>query len=97
MKRLGGGIIAIIFTESFMALIIHGPCRILGRTAGKIGGAWLDATMGSVEEKIKKYLGLGLLSQAGVAIGLSLLIKNDFFQLAIQYDLPHAATIGQRC
>ncbi|MCD6388526.1 MAG: cation:proton antiporter [Desulfobulbaceae bacterium] len=71
-----------------------GVVYILGRTAGKIGGARLGATMGRVEEKIKKYLGLGLLSQAGVAIGLSLLIKNDFSQLAIQYDLPHAATIG---
>ncbi len=71
-----------------------GVVYVLGRIVGKIAGARLGATMSKVEEKITKYLGLGLLSQAGVAIGLSLLIEKDFSQLANQYDLPHAATIG---
>ena len=35
-----------------------------------------------LEEKIKKFIGLGILSQAGVAIGLSLIIKNEFAKLA---------------
>ena len=34
--------------------------------------------MGKMEEKIKKYVGLGILSQAGVAIGLSLVVKHEF-------------------
>lgn len=37
--------------------------------------------MGHVEAKIKKYIGLGILSQAGVAIGLSLIITHDFVEL----------------
>ncbi|MCK5323882.1 MAG: cation:proton antiporter [Desulfobulbaceae bacterium] len=71
-----------------------GLVYILARSAGKIAGARLGASFGHVEEKIKKYLGLGILSQAGVAIGLSLIVKNDFCQLAADYDLPHAAMIG---
>jgi Kef-type K+ transport system membrane component KefB len=71
-----------------------GCVYILGRSIGLIGGARLGAMFGHVEEKIKKYLGLGILSQAGVAIGLSLIVKQDFAQLAIQYNLPHAAKIG---
>ncbi|OEU53606.1 MAG: hypothetical protein BA868_07220, partial [Desulfobacterales bacterium C00003106] len=59
-----------------------GLVYILARSAGKIAGARLGASFGRVEEKIKKYLGLGILSQAGVAIGLSLIVKNDFCQLA---------------
>ena len=71
-----------------------GCIYILGRSIGKIGGAGLSAILSRVETKIKKYLGLGILSQAGVAIGLSLIVKQDFAQLAIQCDLPHAAMIG---
>ena len=43
---------------------------------------------------LKKFVGLGILSQAGVAIGLSLIVKHEFTQLDVKYDLPHAATIG---
>jgi Kef-type K+ transport system membrane component KefB len=71
-----------------------GLVYILGRSAGKIAGARLGSSFGRVEDKIKKYLGLGTLSQAGVAIGLSLIVKNDFAQIAVDYDLPHAAAIG---
>jgi len=67
---------------------------ILGRSAGKIGGVRLGGLFGPVEEKVKKYLGMGILSQAGVAIGLSLIVKQDFSQLNVQYNLPHAEMIG---
>ncbi len=71
-----------------------GCVYILGRAAGLIGGARLGSMLGHVEEQIKKYLGLGILSQAGVAIGLSLIVKQDFAQIAIQHNLPHVAKIG---
>jgi len=67
---------------------------ITGRSAGKIGGAYLGACLGRVEKKIKKYLGFALLSQAGVAIGLSLIVMDEFTQLSAQYNLPHAGIIG---
>jgi len=50
--------------------------------------------IGHVEEKVKKYVGLGILSQAGVAIGLSLIIKQELTQLDARYTLPHAPDIG---
>ena len=79
---------------SLPALGTLGLVYIIGRSAGLIGGAWLGAMIGHVDSKIKKYIGLGILSQAGVAIGLSLIIKHEFAQLDAEYNLPHAATIG---
>lgn len=76
------------------ALGIVGIVYIFGRTAGLIGGARIGAIFGHVEDKVKKYVGLGILSQAGVAIGLSLIIKHDFILLDEKYELPHALKIG---
>jgi hypothetical protein len=41
-----------------------------------------------MDENIRRYLGLGILSQAGVAIGLALLIKQELSQI------PGAEMIG---
>ncbi|HMA61014.1 MAG TPA: cation:proton antiporter [bacterium] len=49
----------------------------LARTIGLIGGSRLGARLGGASEKIRKYIGLGILSQAGVAIGLALIVKKD--------------------
>jgi Kef-type K+ transport system membrane component KefB len=45
---------------------------IMARNAGKWGGAWLGGAVSGADKNVKKYLGFTLLSQAGVAIGLSL-------------------------
>jgi Kef-type K+ transport system membrane component KefB len=71
-----------------------GVVYILARTAGLVGGACLGAMVGHVEPKIKKYIGLGILSQAGVAIGLSLIVKHEFELLGAEYNLRHATEIG---
>ena len=76
------------------ALGAVGIVYVLGRSAGLIGGARLGAVFGHVEEKVKKYVGLGILSQAGVAIGLSLIVKHEFTLLDARYDAPHALEIG---
>jgi len=60
------------------SLGLIGIVYILTRSAGLLGGARLGAILGKSEEKIKKYLGLGILSQAGVAIGLALIVKHEF-------------------
>ncbi len=67
-----------------------GLVYILCRSAGLIGGSRLGAILGGAEEKIKKYVGLGILSQAGVAIGLALVAKQQFDALGSE----HALTIG---
>ena len=49
-----------------------GIVYLLFRVLGKIGGATLGALITHSEKKVVQYLGLTLLPQAGVAIGLSL-------------------------
>ncbi|MBN2121340.1 MAG: cation:proton antiporter [Candidatus Omnitrophica bacterium] len=60
------------------AMGLIGALYIAGRTAGLMGGAWLGAKITKAHENIRKYLGLGILSQAGVAIGLALLVGREF-------------------
>jgi len=62
--------------DDLAALGLIGVVYIAARSAGLIGGARLGAQIGGAGRKIKKYLGLGILSQAGVAIGLSLIAKE---------------------
>ena len=50
----------------------------------------LGALIGGAEDKVRKYVGLGILSQAGVAIGLSLVAKQQFAELGT----PHALAVG---
>ncbi len=76
------------------ALGAVGVVYVLARSAGLIGGARIGAFFGHVEDKVKKYVGLGILSQAGVAIGLSLIVKHEFTQLDVRYNAPHALAIG---
>ncbi len=59
-----------------------GLVYIVGRSAGLIGGSRLGALFGRTEPKIRKWVGLGILSQAGVAIGLSLIVSEHFGHLA---------------
>lgn len=66
------------------------------RTGGLIGGAWLGALLGHVQAVVKKYVGLGILSQAGVAIGLSLVVQKDFSELMNRPEVLTAVqTYGQ--
>jgi Kef-type K+ transport system membrane component KefB len=66
------------------ALGAVGIVYIIARSAGLVGGARLGARLGGAPPVIRRYLGLGILSQAGVAIGLSLIIHHDFTALAGQ-------------
>ncbi len=65
-----------------------GLVYIITRIAGLLSGAWLGARCGHMETKIRRYLGFGILSQAGVAIGLALLVKEELSQI------PGAEIIG---
>ena len=79
---------------SIPALGLLGVIYILSRSAGLIFGSQLGAIMGHVQPVIKKYIGLGILSQAGVAIGLSLLVKNEFAGLGKIVDAGTKSTHG---
>ncbi|VGO15961.1 hypothetical protein PDESU_04550 [Pontiella desulfatans] len=80
------------------SLGLIGIVYILGRSGGLIGGARLGAIFGHVEDKIKKYVGLGILSQAGVAIGLSLIVGAEFAGLGAigENGIAHGNMIGTK-
>jgi Kef-type K+ transport system membrane component KefB len=54
------------------AMGLVGIAYVVLRSFGKFTGAWLGGTLGSAESSVRHNLGLGLLAQAGVAIGLAL-------------------------
>jgi Kef-type K+ transport system membrane component KefB len=55
----------------------------VGRSIGKITGCSLGGVLSKSEPKIKKYLGLAMLDQAGVAIGLAFLAAQALSGYAI--------------
>lgn len=75
--------------HAITALGIIGTIYIITRSAGLIGGAYIGGVIGKADKIIRKYLGLGILSQAGVAIGLALIAKSEFAGIS-----PEAARIG---
>lgn len=78
-----------LHVKALPALGVIGLVYVIARSAGLMGGAVLGAVIGKMESKIKKYLGMGILSQAGVAIGLSLIVKQEFSGIG-----THGAAIG---
>ena len=60
---------------------VLGAVYILSRVVGKIGGASLGAVLTRSPAVVKKYIGLTLIPQAGVAIGLSLLAAKALPEL----------------
>ncbi len=71
-----------------------GVVYIVSRCIGKAGGAWLGGTLGGADPKIARSIGLAILSQAGLAIGLALIVQKEMLQIADIYGLPSAAEIG---
>ncbi len=51
---------------------------ILCRVAGKVIGSWFGAKFSGAPSVVRKYLGICLQSQAGVAIGLAILASQQF-------------------
>ncbi len=82
MDRWSGSILVLFFVLSGAglefkvfsdwAIILVGVVYILFRSFGKIEGAKVAARMTHCEPNIQKYLGITLLPQAGVSLGMSL-------------------------
>jgi Kef-type K+ transport system membrane component KefB len=60
-------------TAGILALVLFGV-----RFAGKYFGTIIGARISRASDAVRKYLGLALVPQAGVALGLALLAKNIF-------------------
>jgi CBS domain-containing protein len=55
-------------------MIVFTVCR----TVGKVAGSWFGAGYSGAPAAVRKYLGICLLPQAGVAIGLAILAGQQF-------------------
>jgi len=65
--------IGLLAKMGFLGLIY-----ILARILAKIGGASLGAYLSKAQANIQKYLGFGLFTQAGVNIGLAMVVQREF-------------------
>ena len=50
---------------------------VLFRSLGKIGGAYLGATVGRTSREVRRYAGWGLIPQGGIVIGLALVLQRN--------------------
>ena len=55
-----------------IAVVIAGIIYIISRSIGKCSGAFISAKMTKCDKNIVKYLGITLLPQAGVALGMAI-------------------------
>ncbi len=63
-----------VFTSASIVLI--GLVFLISRSAGKYFGANVSARLAKCDENIVKYLGITLLPQAGVALGMANMVKS---------------------
>ncbi|MGN0906768.1 MAG: cation:proton antiporter [Bullifex sp.] len=57
-------------------VIMIGVIYIIFRSAGKFGGSYISCTMEHTSKEIRTHLGITLLPQAGVALGMALTAAN---------------------
>ncbi len=60
-----------------------GVCYLVARAAGKFLGARYAAQRLKLEATVQRFLGLGLMAQAGLAVGLVLTIDRQFPEYAV--------------
>ena len=63
-----------VFTD--IAIVVIGIIYIIARSAGKYVGAYASARFTKCDSNIVKYLGITLLPQAGVALGMAIKAKD---------------------
>ncbi len=64
-----------------------GIAYVLSRTVGKVVGSYIGARVMKTGSGVRKYLGLSLLPQSGVAIGLSVSAYAAFSAVNMEYAL----------
>jgi Kef-type K+ transport system membrane component KefB len=60
------------------AMSLLGVVYLVSRVAGKTGGTWLGAALAGEDKTVRRFMGLALLPQAGVALGFALIVKSAF-------------------
>ena len=73
--------LSIFFNEKGLIVLAIAIVYIIFRVAGKYAGAFAGASIAKCEPQVRKYLGLALVPQAGVAIGLATTANKLFNEL----------------
>jgi CBS domain-containing protein len=60
---------------------------VVGRTVGKLAGAFLGAKISGAADSVRRYAGMGLLAQGGVAVGLSIMASQRLGNIKVTGDL----------
>lgn len=69
---------ASLHLDILLKIGVIGTAYILLRTAGKMSGAWLGATVSHASEPLRRWTGMALMPQAGVALGMALIAYQRF-------------------
>lgn len=64
--------------DALAEVSLIGAIYIVCRAAGKIFGAWLGAYLCGAPKKVRYWMGVAMLPQAGVEIGMALIAANQF-------------------
>ena len=73
--------LSIFFNEKGLIVLVIATIYIIFRVVGKYLGAFTGASITKCEPQVRKYLGLALVPQAGVAIGLATTANKLFNEL----------------
>jgi len=90
VNKFAGSFYVLFFTlagasldlKILISIGIVGIAYILSRAGGKILGAYVGCKTVKAEPSVTKYLGLALLPQGGISIGLSILVRQQLPEYA---------------
>ncbi len=69
---------ALLEVDQLAGFGVIGVAYLLARSGGKIVGAWVGARASNANEDVQHWMGVALLPQAGVAIGMALIAAKEF-------------------
>ncbi|NLB84612.1 MAG: cation:proton antiporter, partial [Acholeplasmataceae bacterium] len=81
---LAGASLNLGIIKNSILILILAVAYIFARGFGKISGAFVGAHVAKADDNVKKYLGLALLPQGGVSLGLLVIVNKqmmDFYPL----------------
>ncbi|MBN2140250.1 MAG: cation:proton antiporter [Desulfovibrionaceae bacterium] len=67
---------AMLDPSSLAAVGSLGLCYMLLRVVGRISGAWLGAVASAADRAMRRFMGLALMPQAGVAMGMAIAVQQ---------------------
>lgn len=66
---------------------------VIGRSIGKVTGAFIGARITGADKKVQAYTGIGLFAQGGVAIGLSIMASGHLAHINLTPSISLGDTI----